>query len=200
MAGIGKVTLWWQTKRMSPDRRPGGFAIPQQKNKHTPLLRITNPQSLNRLGHFLTPDYKSGGTPSSMRVPLPIRWWVTTGLATSIPVSALREIIWAIIPATSMNMITPNGTRRCFWRKRSCMVWRSGRLSSIRISPRSVPGWCRPSGATVSSASPPLIQVDGSKKNTFKCLIYKTILKVHKLVVHKLVNFVFLLIFASVIK
>ena len=49
---------------MSPDRRPGGFAIPQQKNKHTPLLRITNPQSLNRLGHFLTPDYKSGGTPS----------------------------------------------------------------------------------------------------------------------------------------
>ena len=121
MAGIGKVTLWWQTKRMSPDRRPGGFAIPQQKNKHTPLLRITNPQSLNRLGHFLTPDYKSGGTPSSMRVPsppLPIRWWVTTGLATSILVSALREIIWAIIPATSMNMIIPNGTRRCFWKKK----------------------------------------------------------------------------------
>ena len=52
---------------MSPDRRPGGFAIPQQKNKHTPLLRITNPQSLNRLGHFLTPDYKSGGTPSGLK-------------------------------------------------------------------------------------------------------------------------------------
>ena len=52
---------------MSPDRRPGGFAIPQQKNKHTPLLRITNPQSLNRLGHFLTPDYKSGGTPKGSK-------------------------------------------------------------------------------------------------------------------------------------
>jgi len=25
---------------------------------------ITNPQSRNRLGHFLTPDCKSGGTPS----------------------------------------------------------------------------------------------------------------------------------------
>ena len=43
---------------------PGGFEIPQQKKKHTPLLRISNPQSLNRLGHFLTPDCKSGGTPS----------------------------------------------------------------------------------------------------------------------------------------
>jgi hypothetical protein len=31
---------------------------------HSPLLRIANPQSLNRLGHFLTPDSKSGGTPS----------------------------------------------------------------------------------------------------------------------------------------
>lgn len=31
-------------------------------------------------------------------------------------------------------------------------------------------------------------------------LIYKIILKVHKFVVHNLVNFVFLLIFASVIK
>ena len=27
-------------------------------------MRIANPQRLNRLGHFLTPDYKSGGTPS----------------------------------------------------------------------------------------------------------------------------------------
>ena len=31
--------------------------------KQTPFLRIANPQSLNRLGHFLTPDFKSGGTP-----------------------------------------------------------------------------------------------------------------------------------------
>ena len=47
---------------------PGGFAIPQQqqKEKHTPLLRIPNPQSLNRLGYFLTPDSKSGGTPSGL--------------------------------------------------------------------------------------------------------------------------------------
>ena len=65
---------------MNPARRPGGFTIrrkkkvrpiktggfviPQQKEKHTPLLRIANPQSLNRLGHFLTPDCKSGETPS----------------------------------------------------------------------------------------------------------------------------------------
>ena len=33
---------------------------------HSPLLRISNPQSLNRLGHFLTPDFKSGGTPSGL--------------------------------------------------------------------------------------------------------------------------------------
>lgn len=39
---------------------------PQQKGKHSPLLRIANPQSRNRLGHFLTPDYKSGGTPSGL--------------------------------------------------------------------------------------------------------------------------------------
>ena len=32
--------------------KTGGFVIPQQKEKHTPLLRITNPQNLNRLGHF----------------------------------------------------------------------------------------------------------------------------------------------------
>ena len=44
--------------------KTGGFVIPQQKEKHTPLLRISNPQSLKRLGHFLTPDFKSGGTPS----------------------------------------------------------------------------------------------------------------------------------------
>ena len=65
---------------MNPARRPGGFAIrrkkkvrpiktggfviPQQKKKHTSLLRIANPQSLNRLGHFLTPDCKSGETTS----------------------------------------------------------------------------------------------------------------------------------------
>ena len=48
--------------------KPRGFAIPQQqqKEKHTPLLRIPNPQSLNRLGYFLTPDSKSGGTPSGL--------------------------------------------------------------------------------------------------------------------------------------
>ena len=48
--------------------KPRGFVIPQQqqKEKHTPLLRIPNPQSLNRLGHFLTPDSKSGGTPSGL--------------------------------------------------------------------------------------------------------------------------------------
>ena len=27
---------------------------------------IPNPQSLNRLGHFLTPDFKSGGMPSGL--------------------------------------------------------------------------------------------------------------------------------------
>ena len=37
----------------------GGFVIPQQKEKHTPLLRISNPQSLKRLGHFLTPDFNA---------------------------------------------------------------------------------------------------------------------------------------------
>ena len=62
-------------------RRPGGFAIrrkkrfdilkrgicnPPSKVKHTPLLRIANPQSLNRLGHFLTPDCKSAETPSEL--------------------------------------------------------------------------------------------------------------------------------------
>ena len=48
--------------------KPRGFVIPQQqqKEKHTPLLRIPNPQSLNRLGYFLTPDSKSGGTPSGL--------------------------------------------------------------------------------------------------------------------------------------
>ena len=30
------------------------------------MLRISNPQSINRLGHFLTPDFKSGGTPSGL--------------------------------------------------------------------------------------------------------------------------------------
>ena len=44
--------------------KTGGFVIPQQKEKHTPLLRIANPQRLNRLGHFLTPDCKSGETPN----------------------------------------------------------------------------------------------------------------------------------------
>ena len=44
--------------------KTGGFIIPQQKGKQTPLLRIANPQSLNRLGHFLTPDCKSGETPN----------------------------------------------------------------------------------------------------------------------------------------
>ena len=29
-------------------------------------LMISNPQSLKRLGHFLTPDFKSGGTPSGL--------------------------------------------------------------------------------------------------------------------------------------
>ena len=39
---------------------------PPTKKKHSPLLRIANPQSLNRLGHFLTPDCKSGGTPGGL--------------------------------------------------------------------------------------------------------------------------------------
>ena len=39
--------------------KTGGFVIPQQKEKHTPLLRISNPQSLKRLGHFLTPDFNA---------------------------------------------------------------------------------------------------------------------------------------------
>ena len=46
--------------------KTGGFVIPQQKEKHTPLLRIANPQNLNRLGHFLTPDFKSDGTPGGL--------------------------------------------------------------------------------------------------------------------------------------
>ena len=46
--------------------KTGGFAIPQQKERHNPLLRIANPQSLKRLGHFLTPDCKSGGTPGGL--------------------------------------------------------------------------------------------------------------------------------------
>ena len=30
------------------------------------LLRIANPQQRKRLGHFLSPDFKSGGTPSGL--------------------------------------------------------------------------------------------------------------------------------------
>ena len=30
------------------------------------MLRIANPQNLNRLGHFLTPDFKSDGTPGGL--------------------------------------------------------------------------------------------------------------------------------------
>ena len=71
---------WWPA---SSARRPGGFEIrrkkgstykdrgicnPPIKGKAYPLLRIANPQSLNRLGHFLTPDFKSGGTPSGLVV------------------------------------------------------------------------------------------------------------------------------------
>ena len=41
---------------------------PPTKKKHPPLLRIANPQSLNRLGLFLTPDCKSGGTPGGLAV------------------------------------------------------------------------------------------------------------------------------------
>ena len=55
--------------------KTGGFVIPQQKKKHTSLLRIANPQSLNRLGHFLTPDCKSGETPSQN-----FRLWLKNGL------------------------------------------------------------------------------------------------------------------------
>ena len=49
--------------------KTGGFVIPQHSKEemHSPLLRIANPQSLNRLGHFLTPDSKSGGTPNGER-------------------------------------------------------------------------------------------------------------------------------------
>ena len=65
----------------NPARRPGGFEIRRKKGstykqrgtcnppikvKHTPLLRIANPQNLNRLGHFLTPDFKSDGTPGGL--------------------------------------------------------------------------------------------------------------------------------------
>ena len=39
---------------------------PEQKEKHTSLLRISNPQSPNRLGHFFTPDFKTGETPSGL--------------------------------------------------------------------------------------------------------------------------------------
>ena len=41
----------------------GDLQIPQQKEKHTPLLRILNPQN-KVVEPFLTPDFKSGGTPS----------------------------------------------------------------------------------------------------------------------------------------
>ena len=30
------------------------------------LLRISNPQGVNRLGHFFTPDFKSVGTPGGV--------------------------------------------------------------------------------------------------------------------------------------
>ena len=46
--------------------KTGGFVIPQQKERHSPLLRISNPQIPNRLGPFLTPDFKSGGTPGGL--------------------------------------------------------------------------------------------------------------------------------------
>ena len=39
------------------------IANPAGRLAHNPLLRIANPQSLKRLGHFLTPDCKSGETP-----------------------------------------------------------------------------------------------------------------------------------------
>ena len=47
--------------------KTGGFVIRQQQEMHTPLLRIANPQSLNRLGHFFTPDFKSGGRLAGLR-------------------------------------------------------------------------------------------------------------------------------------
>ena len=45
--------------------KTGGFVIPQQKEKHTPLLRISNPQN-KAVEPFFTPDFKSGGTPSGL--------------------------------------------------------------------------------------------------------------------------------------
>ena len=63
-----------------PARRPDGFEIRRKKrfdlsnqgicNPPNPyhitisLLRIANPQNINRLGHFLTTDCKSVETPS----------------------------------------------------------------------------------------------------------------------------------------
>ena len=51
-----------------------GICNPPIKGKAYPLLRIANPQSLNRLGHFLTPDFKSGGTPSGLVVKSGEEW------------------------------------------------------------------------------------------------------------------------------
>ncbi len=78
----GRVgTGWLFNKDCNPVRRPGGFEIRRKKRfdllkrgiwnppifrLHSCLMRISNPQSLNRLGHFLTPDCKSAGTPSGL--------------------------------------------------------------------------------------------------------------------------------------
>ena len=66
---------------LPPARRPGGFEIRRKKGSTyyargfvipypidmlatAWLLGIANPQSIKRLGHFLTADCKSAGTPN----------------------------------------------------------------------------------------------------------------------------------------
>ena len=70
-----------QVRRSTPVRRPDGFAIRRKKRfdllsggfvipypidmpANAWLLGIANPQSIKRLGHFLTADCKSAGTPN----------------------------------------------------------------------------------------------------------------------------------------
>ena len=102
---------WWPA---SSARRPGGFEIrrkkgstykdrgicnPPIKGKAYPLLRIANPQSLNRLGHFLTPDFKSGGTPSGLVVKSGEEWWrgePTLHLSEPQCLSGFQTIWWRV--------------------------------------------------------------------------------------------------------
>ena len=108
------MTQIFEFSRKSSARRPGGFEIrrkkgstykdrgicnPPIKGKAYPLLRIANPQSLNRLGHFLTPDFKSGGTPSGLVVKSGEEWWrgePTLHLSEPQCLSGFQTIWWRV--------------------------------------------------------------------------------------------------------